>query len=85
MRTQVMGLVIIFIPLINLGLLISLMILTHVFEVDASISSWTNDEDVWLSTQEAERAARSFTSSFPNFTKVMKRFNVSGSYTLVSN
>ncbi|XP_031127344.1 B3 domain-containing protein Os01g0723500-like isoform X1 [Ipomoea triloba] len=50
--------------------------------VDATISSWTNDEDVWLSTQEAERAARSFTSSFPNFTKVMKRFNVSGSFTL---
>nr|GMD93703.1 B3 domain-containing protein Os01g0723500-like isoform X1 [Ipomoea batatas] len=49
---------------------------------DATISSWTNDEDVWLSTQEAERAARSFTSSFPNFTKVMKRFNVSGSFTL---
>lgn len=31
-----------------------------------------------------ERAARSFTSCFPNFVKIMKRFNISGSYTLVS-
>ena len=31
-----------------------------------------------------ERAARSFSSCFPNFVKIMKKFNISGSYTLVS-
>ncbi|XP_059636521.1 B3 domain-containing protein Os03g0620500-like isoform X2 [Cornus florida] len=35
-----------------------------------------------LSAAEAEKVARSFTSSFPNFVKIMKRFNVGGSYTL---
>ncbi|CAA0830147.1 Unknown protein, partial [Striga hermonthica] len=35
-----------------------------------------------LSAAEADRIARSFRSSFPNFLKVMKRFNISGSYTL---
>ncbi|EXB38619.1 B3 domain-containing protein [Morus notabilis] len=29
-----------------------------------------------------ERVARSFTSCFPNFVKIMKKFNISGSYTL---
>ncbi|XVE69981.1 hypothetical protein DITRI_Ditri10aG0034900 [Diplodiscus trichospermus] len=29
-----------------------------------------------------EKAARSFTSAFPNFVRIMKKFNVSGSYTL---
>ncbi|XP_011030819.1 PREDICTED: B3 domain-containing protein Os01g0723500-like isoform X5 [Populus euphratica] len=29
-----------------------------------------------------ERAARSFTSGFPNFVRIMRKFNVSGSYTL---
>ena len=37
-----------------------------------------------LSASEAEGLARSFTSPYPNFMKTMKRFNVSGSYTLVS-
>lgn len=32
-----------------------------------------------------QRAAQAFTSSFPSFVKVMKKFNVSGSYTLVSH
>ncbi|CAI9116623.1 OLC1v1017818C1 [Oldenlandia corymbosa var. corymbosa] len=40
------------------------------------------NEDLLLTAPEAERVARSFTSSLPNFTKVMKRFNISGSYTL---
>ncbi|KAK9270750.1 hypothetical protein L1049_026333 [Liquidambar formosana] len=31
---------------------------------------------------EEERVAQSFTSSFPNFVRIMKRFNISGSYTL---
>lgn len=31
-----------------------------------------------------ERAAKSFTSGFPNFVRIMRKFNVSGSYTLVS-
>ncbi|KAL2498316.1 B3 domain-containing transcription factor VRN1 [Abeliophyllum distichum] len=38
--------------------------------------------DMLLSASEAERVVQSFTSSFPNFIKVMKRFNISGSYTL---
>lgn len=40
------------------------------------------EKDVWLPAQEAEKVAGLFTSSFPSFTKVMKRFNISGSYTL---
>ncbi|KAL6967297.1 hypothetical protein U1Q18_033100 [Sarracenia purpurea var. burkii] len=35
-----------------------------------------------LSACEAEELARSFTSCYPNFTKTMKRFNVSRSYSL---
>ncbi|XP_017243497.1 B3 domain-containing protein Os01g0723500 isoform X2 [Daucus carota subsp. sativus] len=35
-----------------------------------------------LSATEADRIAQAFTSLYPTFTKVMKRFNVSGSYTL---
>lgn len=31
-----------------------------------------------------ERVARSFSSCFPSFVKIMKKFNISGSYTLVS-
>lgn len=56
------------------------------FESKAEVKTGngTSEEPMWLSAQEAEKVARSFTSSFPNFTKVMKRFNVSGSYTLVS-
>lgn len=37
-----------------------------------------------LSASEAEKIAQSFKSPFPSFLKVMKRFNISGSYTLVS-
>ncbi|XP_062024097.1 putative B3 domain-containing protein Os03g0621600 [Rosa rugosa] len=33
-------------------------------------------------TLDEEKAARSFTSCFPNFVKIMKKFNISGSYTL---
>lgn len=32
-----------------------------------------------------QRVAQAFTSPFPSFVKIMKKFNVSGSYTLVSN
>ncbi|KAI3762906.1 hypothetical protein L1987_53348 [Smallanthus sonchifolius] len=42
-----------------------------------------NDDELdRLSASEADKIARSFTSSFPHFTQVMKRFNISGSYTL---
>ncbi|XP_076913659.1 B3 domain-containing protein Os01g0723500-like [Bidens hawaiensis] len=42
-----------------------------------------SDEELGrLSASEADKIARSFTSSFPHFTQVMKRFNISGSYTL---
>ncbi|KAL0438641.1 UNVERIFIED_CONTAM: putative B3 domain-containing protein [Sesamum latifolium] len=49
---------------------------------DPSVRNRTTKLDMLLSASEAERIARSFTSSFPNFLKVMKRFNISGSYTL---
>ncbi|CAN4092782.1 unnamed protein product [Withania somnifera] len=42
----------------------------------------TSEEDMCLPAQEAEKVARLFASSFPSFTRVMKRFNISGSYTL---
>ncbi|KAG5613190.1 hypothetical protein H5410_024471 [Solanum commersonii] len=42
----------------------------------------SSEKDMWLPAQEAEKVARLFTSSFPSFTKLMKRFNISGSYTL---
>ena len=29
--------------------------------------------------------AQSFSSSFPNFVRIMKKFNISGSYTLVNS
>jgi hypothetical protein len=32
-----------------------------------------------------QRVAEAFSSPFPNFVKIMKKFNVSGSYTLVGN
>lgn len=31
-----------------------------------------------------EKAAKSFNSRFPNFVRIMRKFNISGSYTLVS-
>lgn len=37
------------------------------------------------SAPEEKRAAESFVSSLPHFIRVMKKFNISGSYTLVSN
>lgn len=49
---------------------------------DEKIGSGTSEEDMWLPPQEAEKVARLFTSSFPSFIKVMKRFNISGSYIL---
>ncbi|KAK9053879.1 hypothetical protein SSX86_024954 [Deinandra increscens subsp. villosa] len=42
-----------------------------------------SDEELGqLSAFEADKIAQSFTSSFPHFTQVMKRFNISGSYTM---
>lgn len=32
-----------------------------------------------------QKAAGSFSSAYPNFVRIMKKFNISGSYTLVSN
>ncbi|PWA60097.1 B3 DNA binding domain-containing protein [Artemisia annua] len=40
------------------------------------------DEFGRMSASEAEKIAQSYSSNFPHFTKVMKGFNVSGSYTL---
>ncbi|KAF8024274.1 LOW QUALITY PROTEIN: hypothetical protein BT93_F1463 [Corymbia citriodora subsp. variegata] len=47
----------------------------------ARTSQNTDCLSAMLSLQE-ERVARSFASSFPKFVRIMKRFNVSGSYTL---
>ncbi|KAL6549094.1 hypothetical protein OROHE_008939 [Orobanche hederae] len=49
---------------------------------DSSMRSRTTKSDMLLSASEADSIARSFQSSYPNFSKVMKRFNISGSYTL---
>ncbi|KAI3465380.1 hypothetical protein Pfo_022043 [Paulownia fortunei] len=49
---------------------------------DPSVRNRTTKLDMLLSASEAERIAQSFSSPFPNFLKVMKRFNISGSYTL---
>ncbi|KAA8528581.1 hypothetical protein F0562_035936 [Nyssa sinensis] len=49
---------------------------------DNALGSYVRGCMPMLSAPEADRIARSFTSSFPHFTKIMKRFNVSSSYTL---
>lgn len=49
---------------------------------DLSVRNRNTKLNMPFSPLEAERTARSFASSFPNFVKVMKRFNISGSYTL---
>lgn len=49
---------------------------------DPSARSRATKLDMLLSASEAERIAQSFKSSYPSFLKVMKRFNISGSYTL---
>ncbi|CAH1442773.1 unnamed protein product [Lactuca virosa] len=42
-----------------------------------------NEEELGrISASEAEKIAQTFNSSFPHFSQVMKRFNISGSYTL---
>lgn len=51
---------------------------------ESELSSSVRGSMLILSASEAEGLARSFTSVYPHFTKTMKRFNVSGSYTLVS-
>lgn len=60
------------------------------FNKKVSIQSRTSEEDdlylhgrVGLSKLSAHEVAQSFTSSFPYFVRIMKSFNVSGSYTLV--
>ncbi|KAL8523923.1 hypothetical protein ACS0TY_013760 [Phlomoides rotata] len=49
---------------------------------DQSAQYRTTKLDMLLSALEAEKIAQSFKSPFPIFLKVMKRFNISGSYTL---
>lgn len=42
-----------------------------------------NEEELGrISASEAEKIAQTFNSSFPHFSQVMKKFNISGSYTL---
>lgn len=56
-----------------------------IIELERSEASTINElrtDFRMMSATEAERIVRAFTSPFPNFTKVMKRFNVGGSYTL---
>ncbi|KAM1526842.1 hypothetical protein ACFX11_016502 [Malus domestica] len=49
--------------------------------VDDELDSKSSGLRIKLTLDE-ERIARSFTSCFPNFVKIMKKFNISGSYTL---
>ncbi|KAL7155164.1 hypothetical protein ABFS83_03G057100 [Erythranthe nasuta] len=66
----------------NVTVAVPLTIVPHE-NTDPSIGNQTTKLDMLLlSASEAERMAGSFTSSYPNFTKVMKKFNISGSYTL---
>ncbi|KAG9150364.1 hypothetical protein Leryth_014554 [Lithospermum erythrorhizon] len=51
-------------------------------EIEASTMNEFRTDFRMMSAAEAERIVSAFTSPFPNFTKVMKRFNISGSYTL---
>lgn len=53
--------------------------------VASARSLQTNDCLSTLLSLHEEKVAGSFRSSFPSFVRVMKRFNVSGSYTLVSS
>ncbi|GJZ06675.1 B3 DNA binding domain-containing protein [Tanacetum coccineum] len=55
--------------------------ITHALPL--SVVCPNEDEFGWISASEADKIAQSYTSRFPHFTKVMKGFNVSGSYTLV--
>lgn len=43
------------------------------------------DEFGRMSASEADKIAQSYSSKFPHFAKVMKGFNVGGSYTLVGS
>lgn len=38
-----------------------------------------------MAALDEKKAAKSFTSVFPNFVRIMRKFNISGSYTLVSD
>ncbi|MED6194697.1 hypothetical protein PIB30_030886 [Stylosanthes scabra] len=53
--------------------------------VEDELSSQANAGLRMLFALDEQRVAQAFTSPFPNFVKIMKKFNVSGSYTLVSS
>ena len=52
--------------------------------IEDEVGSKTKGSMRMMLALDEERAARSFSSSFPNFVRIMKQFNISGSYTLVS-
>ena len=62
-----------------------------IFETEAAIHSRAEDEfdshargcscTSLLSTSGEKKVAQSFSSSFPNFVRIMKKFNISGSCT----
>ncbi|XP_065618441.1 B3 domain-containing protein Os01g0723500 isoform X2 [Quercus suber] len=50
--------------------------------IEDEVGSKTKGSMRMMLALDEERAARSFSSSFPNFVRIMKQFNISGSYTL---
>ena len=64
------------------------------YKIESAIQNTTSAADdlrsqaksfVSTISAEEEKAVRSFTSSYPYFARFMKKFNISGSYTLVSS
>ncbi|PON70123.1 B3 DNA binding domain containing protein [Parasponia andersonii] len=51
-------------------------------DVEDELGSQARSDLRMMLALDEERAARSFSSCFPNFVKIMKKFNISGSYTL---
>lgn len=49
---------------------------------EVELGSKARDSTRMMSASAEEKAAQSFNSRFPNFVKIMKKFNISGSYTL---
>lgn len=53
--------------------------------IGAEIGSEARSKLRMMVALDEEKAARSFGSSVPHFVRIMRKFNISGSYTLVSN
>lgn len=51
--------------------------------IEEKLSSQNKGSTRMMLALDEERAAQSFCSSFPTFVRIMKQFNISGSFTLV--